>query len=171
VQPDARLIEDLDLDSLDAIDLAVKVEETTGLAFDEEKIRALRTVEDVIVVLQSLVSTKAACPCRRRPPLRPSHDHRPGQGVGDRRDHGDPGRPRDRRPDHLGAPATDAPPATLVSGDPAAAPRSTRCSSSSHSSASAARLARRSGSPCSRALSGRPARSTSIATRASRARP
>ena len=69
VQPDARLIEDLDLDSLDAIDLAVKVEETTGLAFDEEKIRALLTVEDVIVVLQSLVSTKGGLPV---PPSAPA---------------------------------------------------------------------------------------------------
>lgn len=56
VQPEARLIEDLELDSLDAIDLAVKVEEVTGRAFDEQKIRSLRTIEDVIVALQSLIS-------------------------------------------------------------------------------------------------------------------
>ena len=55
VQPAARLIEDLELDSLDAIDLAVKVEETTGLAFDEAKLRELRTIEDVIVAVESLV--------------------------------------------------------------------------------------------------------------------
>jgi acyl carrier protein len=60
VQPAARLVEDLELDSLDAIDLAVKVEESTGLAFDEKKLRALRTVEDVIVALQELLATKAA---------------------------------------------------------------------------------------------------------------
>src|SRR5262249_31928362 len=48
VKPDARLVEDLDLDSLDAFDLAVKVEETTGIAFDENQIRELRTVDDVI---------------------------------------------------------------------------------------------------------------------------
>lgn len=48
VQPDARLIEDLELDSLDAFDLAVKVEEITGIAFDENKIRDLHTVDDVI---------------------------------------------------------------------------------------------------------------------------
>jgi len=62
VQPEARLIEDLELDSLDAIDLAVKVEESTGMAFDEQKIRSLRTIEDVIVALQSLVRTKGAEP-------------------------------------------------------------------------------------------------------------
>jgi acyl carrier protein len=52
VQAGARLIEDLELDSLDAIDLAVKVEETTGLSFDEAKLRQLRTVEDVLVAIE-----------------------------------------------------------------------------------------------------------------------
>jgi acyl carrier protein len=56
VQPDARLVEDLELDSLDAIDLAVKVEETTGLALDEARIRELRTVDDVIVAIEGIVS-------------------------------------------------------------------------------------------------------------------
>ena len=60
VQPEARLIEDLELDSLDAIDLAVKVEETTGRAFDEQMIRSLRTIDDVIVALQVLISSKHA---------------------------------------------------------------------------------------------------------------
>jgi acyl carrier protein len=55
VQPSARLIEDLELDSLDAIDLAVKVEEMTGLAFDEQKIRELRTIDDVIVAIDALL--------------------------------------------------------------------------------------------------------------------
>ncbi|TMQ06435.1 MAG: acyl carrier protein [Deltaproteobacteria bacterium] len=58
VQPDARLVEDLELDSLDAIDLAVKVEETTGLAFDEARIRELRTVDDVIVAIEGIVSAQ-----------------------------------------------------------------------------------------------------------------
>jgi acyl carrier protein len=60
VQPAARLSEDLELDSLDAIDLAVKVEESTGLAFDEKKLRSLRTVEDVIVALQELLASRSA---------------------------------------------------------------------------------------------------------------
>jgi acyl carrier protein len=58
VQPDARLIEDLELDSLDAIDLAVKVEETTGFAFDETKLRQLRTIEDVVIAIQEILSTQ-----------------------------------------------------------------------------------------------------------------
>lgn len=58
VQPEARLVEDLELDSLDAFDLAIKVEETTGVAFDESQIRELRTVEDVIVALERIVRTR-----------------------------------------------------------------------------------------------------------------
>lgn len=56
VQPQARLVEDLELDSLDALDLAVKVEETTGFAFDEAKLRQLRTVDDVITALSALLA-------------------------------------------------------------------------------------------------------------------
>jgi acyl carrier protein len=56
VQPQTRLIEDLELDSLDAIDLAVKVEETTGMALDEKLIRNLRTIEDVIVAIEAIVA-------------------------------------------------------------------------------------------------------------------
>jgi acyl carrier protein len=66
VQPEARLIEDLELDSLDAFDLAVKVEETTGLAFDETKIRELRTIDDVIVAIQGIVASKGM-PARTSP--------------------------------------------------------------------------------------------------------
>jgi len=58
VQPEARLVEDLELDSLDAFDLAVKVEEVTGLAFDETKIRELRTIDDVIVAIEAIVASK-----------------------------------------------------------------------------------------------------------------
>jgi acyl carrier protein len=58
VQPEARLVEDLELDSLDAFDLAVKVEEVTGVAFDENQIRALHTVEDVIAALEAIARTR-----------------------------------------------------------------------------------------------------------------
>jgi len=60
VQLDARLVEDLDLDSLDAFDLAVNVEETTGIAFDENQIRELRTVDDVISAIHAVLATQAA---------------------------------------------------------------------------------------------------------------
>ena len=50
-QPGARLVQDLELDSLDAIDLAVLVEEKTGLKFDEARIRKLKTVADLVAAI------------------------------------------------------------------------------------------------------------------------
>ena len=64
VKPEARLVEDLDLDSLDAFDLAVKVEEITGVALDENQIRELHTVEDVIVALEAIVRTRGMAALR-----------------------------------------------------------------------------------------------------------
>ena len=58
VRPEARLIEDLELDSLDAFDIAIRVEEITGVSFDEDKIRELKTVEDVIVAIEAIASTQ-----------------------------------------------------------------------------------------------------------------
>ena len=57
VHPEARLVDDLELDSLDALDLTVKVEETTGRALAEKEIRLLRTIDDVIVALQRLLGS------------------------------------------------------------------------------------------------------------------
>lgn len=72
VQPAARLIEDLDLDSLDAIDLAVRLEETTGQALDEAKIRELRTVDDVVSAIEALVRNRGMTSLRRPSPAAPS---------------------------------------------------------------------------------------------------
>jgi acyl carrier protein len=65
IQPTSRLIEDLELDSLDAIDLAVKVEEITGLAFDEQKIRELRTIDDVIIAIHGLLGPNGIAALRK----------------------------------------------------------------------------------------------------------
>ena len=53
VQPEtvtlnARLSEDLDLDSIDAVDLVVKLQELTGNRFRPDEFKSVRTVEDVI---------------------------------------------------------------------------------------------------------------------------
>jgi len=58
VVPEARLGPDLELDSLDALDLAVKVEELTGKALTEKQLRAMRTIEDVIVAMLALAPPK-----------------------------------------------------------------------------------------------------------------
>jgi len=48
LRPDAHLIDDLDLDSIDAIDLAVRLEERLGVSFDEDDLKSLRTLQDVV---------------------------------------------------------------------------------------------------------------------------
>ncbi|HEY0252579.1 MAG TPA: acyl carrier protein [Kofleriaceae bacterium] len=55
VVPTARLAEDLDLDSLDALDLAVKVEDLTGHEVSEQTLRSLKTVEHVVVAVDKLI--------------------------------------------------------------------------------------------------------------------
>jgi acyl carrier protein len=55
IVPTARLVEDLDLDSLDALDLAVRVEDLTGREISEEKLRSLKTVEHVVVAVDELL--------------------------------------------------------------------------------------------------------------------
>ena len=45
---EARLYQDLDLDSIDAIDMVVKLQELTGKRVEEEAVRAVRTVGDIV---------------------------------------------------------------------------------------------------------------------------
>lgn len=52
LRPDARLREDLDLDSIDAIDLAAELQSLTGRRVEETVIRKLRTVDDVIDLVE-----------------------------------------------------------------------------------------------------------------------
>ena len=51
VVPTAHLFEDLDLDSIDAIDLVVGLQEETGLKLTEDELRAIRIVQDVVDLL------------------------------------------------------------------------------------------------------------------------
>ena len=48
VHPTAHLMDDLDLDSIDAIDLAVAIESETGLDVSETELRSLRVVQDAV---------------------------------------------------------------------------------------------------------------------------
>ena len=55
---DARLFEDLDLDSIDAVDLAIKLQEMTGRRIKPEEFKSVRTVGDVIVAVESLLAAQ-----------------------------------------------------------------------------------------------------------------
>ena len=58
VTMDARLSEDLDLDSIDAIDMAAKMQELTGRRLGEDQLRGIRTVGDVVKVIDDMLKTK-----------------------------------------------------------------------------------------------------------------
>ncbi len=45
---EARLMDDLELDSIDAIDMAVRIQDMTEARVDEDDLRKLRTVGDTV---------------------------------------------------------------------------------------------------------------------------
>jgi acyl carrier protein len=55
VQPQARLYEELDLDSIDAVDLLVKMKEYIPGKIDPALFKNARTVQDVVELLYPLV--------------------------------------------------------------------------------------------------------------------
>jgi acyl carrier protein len=52
---DANLYTDLDIDSIDAVDLAVKLKELTGKRLQPEVFKRVRTVQDVVNALAGLL--------------------------------------------------------------------------------------------------------------------
>lgn len=52
IKPEALLFQDLGLDSIDAIDLVVRLQEWTGRRVPEEALRDVRTVRDVVDLVQ-----------------------------------------------------------------------------------------------------------------------
>jgi acyl carrier protein len=60
VTAEARLYQDLDLDSIDAVDLVVKLQEVTGQRIRPEAFKAVRTVGDVVDCVEELLSVNAA---------------------------------------------------------------------------------------------------------------
>jgi len=59
VREESLLREDLDLDSIDAIDLAVKIQELTGSRVDESMLRTIRTVGDVVDLIDRMLANTA----------------------------------------------------------------------------------------------------------------
>lgn len=51
ITPQARLYEDLDLDSIDALDMVVKLQEIIHRRVEEQELRALQTVGDVVAMV------------------------------------------------------------------------------------------------------------------------
>ena len=56
ITPEANLYTDLDIDSIDAVDLAVKLKQLTGKRLQPEVFKSVRTVQDVVDALDELLA-------------------------------------------------------------------------------------------------------------------
>lgn len=56
VSLDAKLFEDLDLDSIDAVDLVVRLQDLTGKKIKPEAFKTVRTVSDVVDRVHDLLT-------------------------------------------------------------------------------------------------------------------
>ena len=56
---EARLYEDLDLDSIDAVDLVVRLQEITRKRIKPDQFKSVRTVKDVVDAVEELVGDMA----------------------------------------------------------------------------------------------------------------
>lgn len=55
IVPEAKLFDDLDLDSIDAVDLAIKLQDLTGKRIKPEQFKTVRTVGDVVRTVRELL--------------------------------------------------------------------------------------------------------------------
>jgi len=54
--PDVNLFEELDLDSIDAVDLVVRLQQETGKKVNPEDFKKIRTLRDVVSAVNKLVN-------------------------------------------------------------------------------------------------------------------
>jgi acyl carrier protein len=59
IKPEANLYTDLDIDSIDAIDLLVKLQKMTGRRMKPEAFKSARTVQDVVNAIEALLAEPA----------------------------------------------------------------------------------------------------------------
>ena len=55
IKPEARLYEDLELDSIDAVDMVVHLQKKTGKKIKPEEFKSVRTVQDVVDAVSRLL--------------------------------------------------------------------------------------------------------------------
>lgn len=54
--PDVRLFEDLDLDSIDAVDLIVRLQKIINRKVNPEDFKQIRTLQDVVTAIEKIVN-------------------------------------------------------------------------------------------------------------------
>lgn len=59
ITPEARLAEDLDLDSIDAVDLMARLQQYTGKRIASAEFKSVRTVSDVVDKIYQRLALKA----------------------------------------------------------------------------------------------------------------
>lgn len=59
VRPESRLYEDLDIDSIDAVDLIARLRPLIGSRLKPDAFKSVRTVQDVVDALQRLMNDAA----------------------------------------------------------------------------------------------------------------
>lgn len=59
IKLEARLYEDLDLDSIDAIDLVVRLQEITKKRIKPDQFKEVRTIKDIVDAVEQLVGDTA----------------------------------------------------------------------------------------------------------------
>jgi Acyl carrier protein len=55
ITPEANLYQELDLDSIDAVDLVIKLQQLTGKKIQPDEFKSVRTVNDVVNAIEGLV--------------------------------------------------------------------------------------------------------------------
>lgn len=58
--PQSNLYADLDIDSIDAVDLAVKLKQLTGKRLQPEVFKTIRTIDDVVNALSDMAAQPSA---------------------------------------------------------------------------------------------------------------
>jgi acyl carrier protein len=58
IKPETRLYEDLDLDSIDAIDLVAKLQGISDRRLEEDELREVRTVGDMVAIVETVLNEK-----------------------------------------------------------------------------------------------------------------
>jgi acyl carrier protein len=57
---EALIVEDLDLDSLDTMDLAIQLEEETGVDLDVDQIKSVQRLGDIVDIIQQGIGPESA---------------------------------------------------------------------------------------------------------------
>lgn len=60
IRPEARLHDDLDIDSIDAVDLIVQLKPLVGRRLNAEAFKSVRTIQDVVDALHQLMQEDSA---------------------------------------------------------------------------------------------------------------